>query len=65
MRVKGEGNPRCNAQWHRLHMSSRVSLVHIWGKRDSVRLSPLPEMTQLESEGEREEQNTDLPGRRR
>ena len=50
MRVKGEGNPRCNAQWHRLHMLSRVSLVHIWEKTDSARLSPLPEITQLEAE---------------
>lgn len=34
-------------------MLSRVSLVHIWEKRDSARLSPLPEITQLEAERDR------------
>lgn len=43
-------------------MLSRVSIVHIWGKRDSERLSPLPEITQLEAERERGRIQTCLVG---
>ena len=43
-------------------MLSRVSLVHIWEKRDSARLSPLPEITQLEAERERGRIQTCLVG---